>query len=108
MAIIKLKSTGQKIAGGILDEVHARSILDELDVNFDDVDIIFSPDEILMSRQLSYSKYTDSELNHFMSELLIPELIAMMPEERQLILQPIFDEVVSKRTTIKKTYPKQG
>lgn len=106
MAVIKLKSTGRKIAGGILDETHARSILDELDVNFDEVEIIFSPSEISMSRQLSYSKYTDSELNHFMSEFLIPELISMMPEDRQLILNPIFDEVVSKRTVIKKTYPK--
>ncbi|WP_299492962.1 hypothetical protein [uncultured Shewanella sp.] len=108
MAIIQLKSTGQKIAGGILDEDHARSILTELKVNFNDVDIIFTPGEILMSRQLSYSKYTDSELNHFMSELLIPELITLLSEEKQLMLQPIFDEVVEKRTMIKSLYPKHS
>lgn len=59
MAILKLKTTGKAIAGGIVDDAHAAQLAKEAEVDFALCEIEYSPKEISELRRKHYSANTD-------------------------------------------------
>ena len=59
MAILKLKTTGKAIAGGIVDDAHAAHLAKEAKVDFALCEIEYSPKEISELRRKHYSANTD-------------------------------------------------
>lgn len=99
MALLKLKSTGKNIAGGITSDTHAIEVTEKIGVDIADVEVIYTLNEIIAQRRLSYNKQTD-----YLSIDYVANIAQYGIESEQALAAK--DNWLKQRNEIKTQYPK--
>lgn len=60
MAILKNKQTQQVVAGGIRDLQHANEMTERLGISLEELELIYTAEEIAQNRKTGYQKISDS------------------------------------------------